>query len=131
MDLRMEGASASGLDESFAGDDTYNVPVIDWRRSSRRVLTMSRVAGIPMGDRAALLAAGHDLTEVLTKAAEVFFNQVFRDGFFHGDPHPGNMWLAIDGSIVSVDFGLIGPPDWATPSSLADMLIPRRRRVGL
>src|SRR3546814_17528802 len=92
MDLRMEGAADSELAENFAGDDTYSLPVIDWRRSSRRVLTMSRVAGIPMDDRAALLAAGHDLTEVLTKAAEVFFNQVFRDGFFHGDQHPGNMW---------------------------------------
>ncbi|HEY9548304.1 MAG TPA: 2-polyprenylphenol 6-hydroxylase, partial [Kiloniellaceae bacterium] len=123
MDLRMEGAAASELAENFAGDDTYNVPVIDWRRSSRRVLTMSRVAGIPMDDRAALLAAGHDLTEVLTKAADVFFNQVFRDGFFHGDQHPGNMWVAVDGSIVAVDFGIMGRLDWDTRRYLADMLI--------
>jgi len=123
MDLRMEGAAASELAENFAGDDTYNVPAIDWRRSSRRVLTMSRVSGIPMDDRAALLAAGHDLTEVLTKAAGVFFNQVFRDGFFHGDQHPGNMWVAVDGSIVAVDFGIMGRLDWDTRRYLADMLI--------
>jgi len=123
MDLRMEGAAASELAENFAGDPTYNVPAIDWRRSSRRVLTMSRVSGIPMDDREALLAAGHDLTEVLTKAAEVFFNQVFRDGFFHGDQHPGNMWVATDGSIVAVDFGIMGRLDWDTRRYLADMLI--------
>ena len=123
MDLRMEGAAASELAENFAGDDTYNVPAIDWRRSSRRVLTMSRVSGIPMDDREALLAAGHDLAAVLTKAAGVFFNQVFRDGFFHGDQHPGNMWVAVDGSIVAVDFGIMGRLDWDTRRYLADMLI--------
>lgn len=123
MDLRMEGAAASELAENFAGDDTYNVPEIDWRRSSRRVLTMSRVSGIPMDDREALLAAGHDLAAVLTKAAGIFFNQVFRDGFFHGDQHPGNMWVAEDGNIVAVDFGIMGRLDWRTRRHLADMLI--------
>src|SRR3546814_20568820 len=76
-----------------------------------------------MDDRAALLAAGHDLAAVLTKAADVFFNQVFRDGFFHGDQHPGNMWVAADGSIVAVDFGIMGRLDWDTRRYLADMLI--------
>jgi ubiquinone biosynthesis protein len=123
MDLRMEGAAASELAENFAGDETYNVPQIDWRRSSRRVLTMSLVDGIPMDDREALLAAGHDLTEVLTKAAGIFFNQVFRDGFFHGDQHPGNMWVDEGGNIVAVDFGIMGRLDWRTRRHLADMLI--------
>ena len=123
MDLRMEGAAASELAENFAGDETYNVPAIDWRRSSRRVLTMSRVSGIPMDDRDALQAAGHDLADVLTKAAGIFFNQVFRDGFFHGDQHPGNMWVDEDGNIVAVDFGIMGRLDWRTRRHLADMLI--------
>jgi len=123
MDLRMEGAAASELSENFAGDPTYNVPAIDWRRSSRRVLTMSRVSGIPMDDREALLEAGHDLAEVLGKAAGIFFNQVFRDGFFHGDQHPGNMWVDREGNIVAVDFGIMGRLDWRTRRHLADMLI--------
>src|SRR3546814_21199344 len=71
MDLRMEGAAASELAENFADDTTYNVPAIAWRRSSRRVLTMSRVYGIPMDDRAALLAAGHALADVLNQAAAI------------------------------------------------------------
>ncbi len=123
MDLRMEGAAASELAENFADDPTYNVPDIDWRRSSRRVLTMSRVSGIPMDDRKALLEAGHDLADVLTKAAGIFFNQVFRDGFFHGDQHPGNMWVDPEGNIVAVDFGIMGRLDWRTRRHLADMLI--------
>ncbi|HIP78721.1 MAG TPA: 2-polyprenylphenol 6-hydroxylase [Kiloniellaceae bacterium] len=123
MDLRMEGAAASELAENFQDDPTYTVPAIDWQRSSRRVLTMSRVSGIPMDDRNALLAAGHDLQEVLTKAAAVFFNQVFRDGFFHGDQHPGNMFVNADGNILAVDFGIMGRLDWRTRRHLADMLI--------
>ena len=123
MDLRMEGAAASELAENFQDDETYTVPAIDWQRSSRRVLTMSRVGGIPMDDRHALLAAGHDLQEVLAKAAGIFFNQVFRDGFFHGDQHPGNMFVDADGNILAVDFGIMGRLDWRTRRHLADMLI--------
>lgn len=123
MDLRMEGAAASELAENFEGDETYSVPAIDWRRSSRRVLTMSRVSGIPLDDREALLAEGHDLQEVLSKAAGIFFNQVFRDGFFHGDQHPGNMFVDREGNILAVDFGIMGRLDWRTRRNLADMLI--------
>ncbi|NIA68121.1 2-polyprenylphenol 6-hydroxylase [Pelagibius litoralis] len=123
MDLRMEGAAASELAENFEGDTTYSVPAIDWQRSSRRVLTMSRVSGIPLDDRDALIAAGHDVQEVLTKAAGIFFNQVFRDGFFHGDQHPGNMFVDRDGNILAVDFGIMGRLDWRTRRHLADMLI--------
>lgn len=123
MDLRMEAAAASELADNFADDETYRVPPVDWERTSRRVLTMGRVAGVPMDDRAALIAAGHDLTEVLTKAAAIFFNQVFRDGFFHGDQHPGNMFVDADGAIVAVDFGIMGRVDHKTRAYLADMLV--------
>ena len=123
MDLRMEAAAAAELAENFAEDPSYRVPRIDWQRTSRRVLTMARVDGIRLDDRAALLAAGHDLTEVLTKAAAIFFNQVFRDGFFHGDQHPGNMFVDAGGNIVAVDFGIMGRLDRKTRTFLADMLL--------
>ena len=123
MDLRMEAAAASELADNFADDPTYHTPPVDWQRTSRRVLTMGRVGGIPLDDRAALLAAGHDLREVLTKAAEIFFNQVFRDGFFHGDQHPGNMFVDADGNIVAVDFGIMGRLDHKTRTFLAEMLL--------
>jgi ubiquinone biosynthesis protein len=99
------------------------VPPVDWRRTSARVLTMGRVSGIPMDDRDALIAAGHDITAVLTKAAAIFFNQVFRDGFFHGDQHPGNMFVDTGGNIVAVDFGIMGRVDLKTRTYLADMLL--------
>lgn len=123
MDLRMEAAAASELAENFAGDASYRVPLVDWQRSSRRVLTASRETGIPLDDRDALLAAGHDLEAVLTKAAAIFFKQVFRDGFFHGDQHPGNMAVDPEGNIVAVDFGIMGRLDRKTRCFLADMLL--------
>jgi len=123
MDLRMEAAAASELRANFADDPDYHVPAVDWQRTSRRVLTAERVGGIPLDDSAALIAAGHNLTEVLTKAAAIFFKQVFRDGLFHGDQHPGNMWVDPDGNIVAVDFGIMGRLDRRTRYYLADMLL--------
>ncbi|MDX1574681.1 MAG: AarF/UbiB family protein [Kiloniellales bacterium] len=123
MDLRMEAAAASELHANFAQDPDYHVPDVDWERTSRRVLTVERVGGIPLDDKGALVAAGHNLTEVLTKAAGIFFKQVFRDGLFHGDQHPGNMWVDADGKIVAVDFGIMGRLDRRTRYFLADMLL--------
>jgi ubiquinone biosynthesis protein len=123
MDLRMEAAAASELRANFADDPDYHVPAIDWQLTSRRVLTLERVGGVPLDDKEALIAAGHDLSEVLTKAAAIFFKQVFRDGLFHGDQHPGNMWVDADGNIVAVDFGIMGRLDRRTRYYLADMLL--------
>lgn len=123
MDLRLEAAAASELAENFEGDETYRLPRVDWERTGKRVLTTSRLSGIPMDDREALLEAGHDLEEVLTKAAAIFFNQVFRDGFFHGDQHPGNMFVDAEGNIGAVDFGIMGRLSRADRVVLADMLL--------
>ncbi len=123
MDLRLEAAAASELAANFVGDPTYRVPAIDWRRTGQRVLTQERLAGIRMDDRAALLAAGLDVDQVLERAAAIFFKQVFRDGYFHGDQHPGNMIVDADGNIGAVDFGIMGRLDRKTRYYLADMLL--------
>ncbi|MBX6323929.1 MAG: 2-polyprenylphenol 6-hydroxylase, partial [Rhodospirillaceae bacterium] len=123
MDLRLEAAAAAELAENFAGDPTYRVPAIDWNRTARRVMTQERLTGIPIDDRDALIAAGHDIDSILTRAAAIFFNQVFRDGYFHGDQHPGNMFVHESGAIMAVDFGIMGRLDRATRFYLADMLL--------
>src|SRR5690606_722425 len=124
MDLRLEGAAASELAENFMGDEEiFRVPRVDWDRTARRVLTTERVTGIRVDDREALIAAGHDPTEILVNAATIFFKQVFRDGFFHADQHPGNAFVAPDGAIVAVDFGIMGRLDRKTRYFLADMLL--------
>src|SRR5690606_15853754 len=106
MDLRLEAAAATELAENFAGDDSYVVPAVDWQRTARRVVTQQRLAGIAMDDRDRLLAVGHDLRDILEKAAAIFFKQAFRDGYFHGDQHPGNMFVDDQGRIGAVDFGI-------------------------
>jgi ubiquinone biosynthesis protein len=123
MDLRFEAAGASELAQNFVGDDTFRVPEIDWRRTSRRVLTLARVGGTRIDDRVALVAKGHDVRAIMAIAAASFFNQVFRDGFFHADLHPGNLFIDDDGAIVVVDFGIMGRLDRRTRYYLADMLL--------
>lgn len=123
MDLRLEAAAAAELAENFAGDPDFRVPRVDWLRTGRTVLTLERINGIHIDDPAAILAAGHRIEDLLKKAATAFFNQVFRDGFFHADLHPGNMFVDADGAIAVVDFGIMGRLDRATRFYLADMLI--------
>jgi ubiquinone biosynthesis protein len=123
MDLRLEAASAAELRLNFANDLSYRVPDIDWRRTAKRAMTQERLTGIPMDDRVGMLSAGLDVDDVLAKAAAAFFNQAFRDGYFHGDQHPGNMTVGYDGAIQVVDFGIMGRLSKRTRYFLADMLL--------
>ncbi len=123
MDLRYEAAAASELGENFRNDAFFRVPEVDWRCTARRVLTIARIAGIAIDRRDEIAAAGHDPNAVLTRASGAFFQQVFRDGFFHADLHPGNLFVAPDGAIVVIDFGIMGRLDRKTRDFLAEMLI--------
>jgi ubiquinone biosynthesis protein len=123
MDLRFEAAAASELAENFAGDPSFRVPRIDWLRTGRTVLTTERIAGVRVDDREGLLAAEHSIEDLLRNAAGAFFKQVFRDGFFHADLHPGNMFVDRDGALAVVDFGIMGRLDRETRYYLADMLL--------
>ena len=119
MDLRMEAAAARELAENFADDPTFRTPAVDWDRTGRRVLTLERIHGIPVDQRERLIDAGHDPTEILGNAAAVFFNQVFRDGFFHADQHPAMpSWMRRAGSSPSISAswaGSTGRPDTISP----------------
>lgn len=123
LDMSFEGAAASELRENFLNDPEFRVPQVDWKRTGRRVLTTDRVEGVSIDEVEALQNSGHDLRTVLESSARAFFNQVFRDGFFHADMHPGNMFVAPDGSLVPVDFGIMGRLDEQTRFYLADMLL--------
>ncbi|HZH29000.1 MAG TPA: 2-polyprenylphenol 6-hydroxylase [Azospirillaceae bacterium] len=123
MDLRMEASAAAELRENFRGDPMFRVPAVDWDLTGRRVMTLERLHGWRVDDVEAITAAGIDLDPILAAASEAFFNQVFRDGFFHADMHPGNMFVLKDGSIGVVDFGIMGRLDLGTRRFLADMLL--------
>ncbi len=122
LDLGMEAAAASELAGNFLDDETFSVPEVDWLRTGRRVLTVAWVEGVRPDDDAGLEALGLDPTEILRRSACIFFNQVFRDGFFHADMHPGNVFITADGVISPVDFGIMGRLDAETRWFLADML---------
>ncbi|MBS0538558.1 MAG: 2-polyprenylphenol 6-hydroxylase [Proteobacteria bacterium] len=128
MDLRMEAAAAEELALNFQDDPNYRAPAIDWDRTAERVLTLERIDGTPIGDRAAIAAAGHDPDVVMKKCAEAFFYQVFRDGFFHADMHGGNAFVDREGRIVPVDFGIMGRVDEDTRGYLAELLVSFLRR---
>lgn len=122
LDLRYEAAAAVELRENMRGEEGFYVPAIDWQRTASRVLTLERIYGIPGNDIAAVRAAGHDMDAILTAAANAFFVQVFRDGFFHADMHPGNIFIMHDGRIAVVDFGIMGRLDYKNRVFLAQVL---------
>lgn len=123
MDLRLEAAAASELRENFEEDTTCCIPEIDWQRTQRQVLTAERISGIPIDDRNALVAEGHDLQAIAGKVLIIFLKQVFRDGFFHADMHAGNLFVDTSGNIVAVDFGIMGRLDAQNRRFVAELLL--------
>ncbi len=113
LDLQREGANASLLRRNFAhaAHDLY-VPEVFWDWSADRVLTLERVHGIGADDIAALDAAGVDRKALARKGVRLFYEQVFRDNFFHADAHPGNIWVDAtnpdDAGFIALDFGIMG-----------------------
>ena len=123
MDLRFEAAAAAELAQNFEEDETFAVPSVDWRLTAQRVLTLEWVSGIPIDDREAIIAAGHDPEVVLDHAAAAMFQQVFRDGFFHADLHAGNLFVGDNGKVTAVDFGIMGRIDRKTRHILGEILL--------
>lgn len=121
-DLRMEAAAASRLRENLKGDAGFYVPQVYWDLTAHRMLTLERIHGTPVNDVAAIRASGHNLSKLVDIAATSFFNQVFRDGFFHADMHPGNLFVRADGSLAVVDFGIMGRLDKPMRVFLAHVL---------
>jgi ubiquinone biosynthesis protein len=112
LDLQREGASASLLKRNFdSGVDLY-VPAVHWELTAQRVLTLERVHGISSDDIAAIDAAGLDRKALAAKGVRVFYEQVFRDNFFHADAHPGNIWVdptrTGEPRFIALDFGIMG-----------------------
>ena len=123
MDLRYEAAAASELAENFADDETFRVPQVDWQRTSQRVLTLERMDGVGLSEPADLTAAGIDRAVVVTNLLQGFLRQVFRDGFFHADLHPGNLFADAEGNILAVDFGIMGRLDRQSRLYLSELLL--------
>ena len=122
LDLRLEAAAAGRLADNLAYDQGIYVPWIDLEHTTSQMLVIEWVDGIRIDDVSALTAAGHDIGKITEAAARCFFNQVFRDGFFHADMHPGNIFIAPDGTLVPIDFGIMGQLDFTDRLFLARLL---------
>jgi ubiquinone biosynthesis protein len=122
MDLRMEAAAISEMAHNSMDDEGFRVPKVDWTRSARRVLTLEWIDGIPIADHDKLRAEGHDLKALGARLMQTFLRHAMRDGFFHADMHPGNLFVDKEGHLVAVDFGIMGRLGMKERRFLAEIL---------
>ncbi|HUV91847.1 MAG TPA: AarF/ABC1/UbiB kinase family protein [Anaerolineales bacterium] len=123
LDFRREGRSADQFRENFAKEPHLKVPIIYWDYSTRRILVQEQFNGIKIDDIAALDTAGYDCKQLADIAARFVLKEVMEDGFFHADPHPGNL-LVLPGEVLGVlDFGAVGRLGTNDRVSLARLLI--------
>jgi ubiquinone biosynthesis protein len=122
LDLRREAASASELADKMKGVEGYLIPAIDWDRTNGRVMTVDWVDGIKISKVDELRAKGHDLEDLARRLVIAFLTQAISGGFFHADMHQGNLFVQDDGTIVAIDFGIMGRIDRRARAWLAEIL---------
>ena len=123
MDLRLEAAALSEMAENTRDDPDFRVPTVDWDRTTHNVLTMEWIDGIALSDHARLEQSQVDLPELGRKVIQSFLRHALRDGFFHADMHPGNLFLDDAGRLVAVDFGIMGRLGMKERRFLAEILL--------
>ncbi len=122
MDLRLEAAAAAELAANSAKDADFRVPAVDWDLTTRRVLATEWIDATSLKDIDALRAQGHDLKRIATSVIQNFLRHALRDGFFHADMHPGNLFVDSQGKLVAVDFGIMGRLDALSRRFMAETL---------
>ncbi len=112
LDLVREAANATQLRRNMAGMHLVLMPEMVWELCTSSVIVMERMHGVPISQLARLRAAGVDIKKLARDGVTIFFTQVFRDGFFHADMHPGNIQVSLDpttfGRYIALDFGIVG-----------------------
>ena len=108
LDFRVEAQYAARFRQQFLDDEQIRIPGVIWELSTRRVLCLDYLPGIKINDREAMLAAGINPSDVAEIGAASYLKQLVRFGFFHADPHPGNLAVASDGALIYYDFGMMG-----------------------
>ncbi|WP_129128368.1 ABC1 kinase family protein [Geomonas oryzae] len=123
LDLTREGHAIEKIRDNFKGDATLYFPKVYWEATSKGVLTTEYVEGIKVSDTVAIEKAGLDGREIAARGARVFLKMVLDHGFFHGDPHPGNVLILKDNVICLLDFGMVGRLDPSVKRYLTDVLV--------
>ncbi len=108
LDLMREAASCSQLRRNFADSALLKVPEVYWDYCANNVMVMEWMNGTPISQLDVLRKQGVNLSRLSAAGVEIFFTQVFRDGFFHADMHPGNIFVSADGHYIALDFGIMG-----------------------
>ncbi|MBL6792976.1 MAG: AarF/ABC1/UbiB kinase family protein [Synechococcus sp. BS307-5m-G35] len=108
LDFRVEAQYAARFRQQFLDDERIRIPGVIWELSTRRVLCLDYLPGIKINDREAIVEAGIDPCDVAEIGAASYLKQLVRFGFFHADPHPGNLAVASDGALIYYDFGMMG-----------------------
>ena len=122
LDFRLEAEHAARFRQQFLDDPGIRIPAVVWELTTRRVLCLDYVPGIKINDREALIEAGIDPAAVAEKGAASYLQQLVRFGFFHADPHPGNLAVARDGALIYYDFGMVGSLSQRLRSRLGRMV---------
>jgi len=122
MDLRFEAAAANELYENTKNDIGFKVPKIYWNQTSKKILCLDRINGISIREVENLKSINIDIKKLAKNIIQHFLRHAVRDGFFHADMHPGNLFVAKDGSIIPVDFGIMGRLDKNNRKYLAEIL---------
>ncbi|GAB2733385.1 ABC1 kinase family protein [Sinomonas soli] len=128
LDYLEEGRNAERFAANFAGDGRYRFPRVFWQTTTSRVLTLEFMEGLKINDVEALDAAGLDRRALADHSAAALAQMIFEDGFFHADPHPGNMFVEPDGRISIIDFGMVGEIDDKLRGDLGHLLIALARK---
>ena len=123
LDYTGEARNALRFAENLANEEGILIPKIFWSHTTSQVLTMEYVHGTKVSQIAVLKAKGIDLNQVARRGATSFMKQVMVYGFFHGDPHPGNILIKDDGTIAFIDFGSVGRIDKISMGHLVDLFV--------
>lgn len=130
LDYVREGRNTERFAACFAHTEGVRAPRVEWDLSTRRVITLERLAGVKLDDVEGLRAAGHDPSAVARRVADAYFHQMFQEGFYHADPHPGNLIVTPEGELAFTDFGRVGSIALRTRLRFADLFIALMDRDG-
>lgn len=123
MDFSREGHTIEKIRDNFGGDATLHFPKVYWQETGKGVLTMEYIDGIKVNDLAAIERAGLDRKLIARRGADAFLKMVLEHGFFHGDPHPGNVLILPGNVICLLDYGIVGRLDAQLKVYLTDILL--------
>ncbi|MDP4096146.1 AarF/ABC1/UbiB kinase family protein [Paenibacillus sp. P96] len=128
LDYTHEARNNERIALQFADSRDIYIPKIYWEHTAARVLTMEFVEGITLSRREELIQKGFDLKEISQKLVNAMLQQIFMDGFFHADPHPGNLLMMKNGRLVFLDFGMVGHLEEGMKTPLASLIIALMRQ---